>query len=855
MLIQFFDFILAADFWALTGFDRTYSVRYFFAHAAAFLLTIAACCAQELVVTGKVTDAKTGDPIPFVNVTFKGTSTGATTDFDGNYTIRTLKRVDSVLATYIGYKPKAKRVRPGKQTVNFQLEEEVTSLEEVVVHAGENPAFEILRNVVRNKEKNDKRSLTAYEYEAYTKTEVDIDNISGKFRERKVMKKIAQVLDSVDRIVGEDGKPVLPLFITEAVSKIYYKSSPELRSEEIEKTKINGVGLEDGSMITQLVGSSFQEYNFYQNWLTIINKNFVSPIADGWRLYYEYDLLDSLYIGDDYCYRLEFFPKSPTELAFTGSMWITKNEYALKQIDVTVGEKANINFIDRIKLQQQLVKMPEGPWLPVKNRVLIDVSEIGKDAAGLLAKFYSSNKRFVINKPHENAFYERRIKVAEDVNMFQEEKYWDSLRHEPLTETEKNVYQMIDTIKNIPIVKTYTEVFKALVDGYYDLGKVEVGPYLRTYAWNTVEGSRLQFGFKTNRQYSKKMIYGGYAAYGFQDQKVKFMIYAQRILARDRWTTATFRVASDVIRLGIDEEALSSNPLFLTAVRWGNYRRAYYYHEGYAGIQRELFKGFTQKVSFRYWTFDPTFNFGYIENPSDINSPVLENLTSSEVAIESRYARDETFIQNGNERISLGLRKWPVFTLRYTHGFEGVFGSNYAYDKLRLNIDKRIRLGPLGVGYVSLTGEYIFNTLPYPLLTVHLGNQSPIYSQFTYNMMNFGEFISDKSVALRYRQYLEGLLINRIPLLNKLQWRLVATTNIIYGSLSDANRDLISEVTPSGEKTLYTGYFTGSPYVEVGYGVENIFRLLRIDFIHRLTYLNNPNVRPFGVTFTIQFKL
>lgn len=161
----------------------------------------------------------------------------------------------------------------------------------------------------------------------------------------------------------------------------------------------------------------------------------------------------------------------------------------------------------------------------------------------------------------------------------------------------------------------------------------------------------------------------------------------------------------------------------------------------------------------------------------------------------------------------------------------------------------------MGVGYVSLTGEYIFNTLPYPLLTVHLGNQSPIYSQFTYNMMNFGEFISDKSVALRYRQYLEGLLINRIPLLNKLQWRLVATTNIIYGSLSDANRDLISEVTPSGEKTLYTGYFTGSPYVEVGYGVENIFRLLRIDFIHRLTYLNNPNVRPFGVTFTIQFKL
>ena len=812
--------------------------------------------AQETIVLGKVTDSGTGDPIPFVNVVFKGTGTGATTDFDGNFLIRTNKLADSIVVSYIGYKVKTRIIKAGvKQTINLQLEEAVTNLQEVIVKAGENPAFEILRSIVRNKNKNDKRNLIAYEYDAYTKSEVDIDNISDKFRQKKVMKKIAAVLDSIDRVVGEDGKPILPLVITESISKLYYRDNPSLRTEEILKTKISGVGLEDGSMVTQLVGSTFQEYNFYQNWLTLINKNFVSPIADGWRLYYDYDLLDSLMVGNDFCYHLDFYPKNPQELAFIGSMWITKKDYAIKQIDVTVGDRANINFIEKIKIQQELVATPEGPWLPVKNRVLINVSELSKNSAGLLAKFYTSNKNFVINQPKPNSFYERRVQVAEQAQLIETDQYWDSLRHEPLSQTEKNVYAMIDTLKNIPIVKTYTEVFKALVDGYYDFGSVEVGPYLRTVAYNTIEGIRLQGGFKTNQHFSKKMLYRGFLAYGFKDNRVKFSASATRILSRTRWTTLTGRVGTDMVRLGLDEDALNANPLFLTAARWGNFRRAYYFNEAYIALQRELFKGFSEKVSFKHWTFDPTYKFGYYQDPTDINSTVLETITTSEVAFESRYARDETFIQNGNERLSLGLRKWPVFTFRYSHGFEGVFGSDFKYDKVRLNIDKRIRLGPLGLGYVAVTGEYIFDTLPYPLLAVHLGNQSPIYSQFTYNLMNFGEFVSDKYVSFRYRQYFEGLFLNRIPLINRLNWRLVGTANVIMGTLSQENKDLISSVTDEGEATAYAGYFTGVPYVELGYGVENIFKFFRVDFVHRLTYLDNPGARNFGILFTIQFKL
>ena len=431
-----------------------------------------------------------------------------------------------------------------------------------------------------------------------------------------MVKKITQVLDSIEVIAGEDGKPILPLFITESISKVYYRDNPSLKHEYILRSKINGVGVEDGTTVTQLVGSSFQEYNFYQNWLNILAKDFVSPIADGWRLYYEYDLMDSLYVGDDYCYRLDFFPKSPQDLAFTGSMWITKKEFALKQIDVGIGKQANLNFIEKIKIQQELEPTEEGAWLPVKNRVLVDVSEITGKSAGMLAKFYTSNKNFVINKPHPTSFYETPIIMAEDARVNEAEDAWDSLRHEPLTPTEKNVYKMIDTLQNIPVVRTYTDIVKIAIGGYYDAGKLDLGPYIAMFAVNDVEGLRIQPGFRTNEKFSKKWVVGAQLGYGFDDERIKYMGYVQNIMSRKRWTTLTIGARSDISRVGIDEESAGDNFLLLASQRFGIFRRGYYFNEGRIDFKRELFKGFNQRVAFRYSTFKPVLILLIMTSPT-----------------------------------------------------------------------------------------------------------------------------------------------------------------------------------------------------------------------------------------------
>lgn len=802
----------------------------------------------QTVVKGKVTDATSGDPLPFANVVFRGTTIGTTTDFEGNFTVKTTAQVDSLVVTNIGYIKRTKAIVMGTtQTVNFQLQEDVTSLQEVVVVAGENPAFEILRRIHKNRANNDKRKLTAYEYDTYTKIEIDVDNISEKLRQKRTMKKITQVLDSVERIAGEDGKPILPLFISESVSKFYFRDNPQLRYENILKSKISGVGIEDGTLVTQFIGSSFQEYNFYQNWLSIVSKEFISPIADGGRIYYEYDLTDSLYVGDHFCYRIDFFPKSPQDLAFNGTMWIDKADYALKQIDVSIGKQANLNFIEKIKIQQELEKVEGGTWLPTKNRVLIDVSELSNASAGVLAKFYTSNKNFVVNKPYEPSFYQHPIVMAEDARMYEDDVYWDTLRHEPLSETEKNVYKMIDTLQNIPIVKTYTDIIKIVVDGYYDMGKVKVGPYIGLFAVNNIEGVRVQGGFKTTDDFSKRWVLAGRVGYGFKDEDVKYSGSIQHILSRNRWTTASFRLRHDIGRVGVDDEMLADSYLFLAAQRWGVFRKGYYFDEARFNFSRELFKGFTQRVAFKYLTFQPTFDFSYQPPDDDALAPQT-SFETAELIVESRWARDELFIQDGNDRISLGTSKWPVITVRYTRGFSGIVDSDFDYHKFRLSFYKRIRFGPLGVGYMNVYGEYMAGQAPYPLLSPHLGNQTPIYTSVTFNLMEYGEFVSDRYAAMQYQHHFEGLFLNRLPLIRKLKWRFVGSANVIMGGMSKANKELVTSDD--------IGYLkNGIPYLELGYGIENILKFLRVDFIHRLSYLNREGGRNFGVFISAQFDL
>jgi hypothetical protein len=416
---------------------------------------------------------------------------------------------------------------------------------------------------------------------------------------------------------------------------------------------------------------------------------------------------------------------------------------------------------------------------------------------------------------------------------------------------------MIDSLKDVPIVKTYVEILNIIFNGYKKVGPVDIGPYLGLYANNRIEGHRFSIGIRTNISFSRKWIFTANGAYGTLDNRFKYQGAAEYIFSRSRWTSMSIERKEDIDRLGLSIEALqaSGNTLFSTFARWGTMNGAYYTTENTVKFQTELFKDFTQKIVLKNKNFDPTFPFAYYRNPETSDSSLNDQVTTTELILESRYARDEYFVQNDNERISIGTEKAPIYTLRYTMGVKGIMDSQFNYHKLSLDISHIIKWGALGRTYYNINAGHVFSRIPYPLLEVHTGNESAFYTTAAFNMMNYFEFISDSYVSLKYRHYFEGLFFNRIPLIKKLKWRFLTTGAIVYGGMSQRNLSLIPHTNLNGDSTRIFSSLEDKPYAEVGYGIENIFKVLRIDAFHRLTYLNKPGVRSFGVKVSLQFSL
>jgi Family of unknown function (DUF5686)/CarboxypepD_reg-like domain len=415
-----------------------------------FVFSATLASAQMTIISGKITDSENGDPIPFANVRLKGTNIGTATDFDGVYLIKTDSPTDSLVVSAVGYITKAKLVQKRKtQSLNFQLATDVKTLREVVITGEyENPAWEILRKVMENKKRNDASHFEACEFERYNRVEIDVDNINREEGKKKGMKQqLLQALDSMEKIVGEDGKLILPIYISETLSNIYARRNPNKNLEHILKNKVHGVGFTDDHILTQIIAAFFQEYNFYDDWLIIGNKNLISPIADSWKGYYEYTLDTAEYpkIDKDVCYRITFKPKREQDLAFSGTIWIADSSFALRRIEVTLGQSANLNFIDKIKIQQELQRVGENEgYLVAKSRVMLDLGQMGDNWMSLLAKFYTSNKKFIINKPRPTEFYADQQKVEEDAYI-EDSVFWSQKRHDSLSNEEKQARFMIES--------------------------------------------------------------------------------------------------------------------------------------------------------------------------------------------------------------------------------------------------------------------------------------------------------------------------------------------------------------------------------------------------------------------------
>jgi len=811
--------------------------------------------AQNRTLTGKITDANTGEPLPYVTVFVKlanHANKGTASDFNGTYrlTVPSALLLDSVYVTYVSYIPARKPI-DGSASIDFQLKADNRMLKDVLVTPKSyvNPAWEIMDQMVKHKSINNSARLKSYQFQSYNRIQVYMNNLSDKMKQRKAMRQLLPLMDSLKEIVGSNGTPILPIFMSETVSDIYNEHSPDKKTEHVVRTRVNGVGIEDATLISQIVSAGLQQYNFYQNYLRLAGKDFISPLSDSWKLFYDYELVDrnDHINGKDY-YKIAYKPKRSHDLSFTGVFWLTHDSYALYRMDASLSPDANLDFIDKIRIQQEMIQ-PAGTqaWLPSLTRIVVNINNLLKNQAGFLGQFYIANKDFEINKTYPDKLFAEPLTISDDADK-KDNSYWITHRPDTLTASDKRVYQMIDTVKNLPVVRTYADLVGMLINGYYKVGKFGFGPYVYTYSYNDLEGSVLRLGGMTNHFFSTKLILGGSLSYGFRDQKWLYDGFVNYIFSRKPWTEAGISYTRSLGQTAYQFENFSkANEVFKASIRNGDVTRRgpFLQNEAKIYLQTDLTRTLRGTFDVLTRTFDPLFKFNYT---SPVSMSRYHDYQVTEAGLELQWTPGRRQLQSSkiNRRVQIkDEQDDPVVTIRYKHGLKAD-GGDFTYDKIAANISQKIHMGIWGKGDYSLTGGWIPASLPLPLLENH---------RYNFNTMRFLEFTSDKYVSLNYTQHFEGLITNSIPLLRALNLRTVGDINILDGSLSESNNMPFVNGIRHFNRSLH-----GIPYVEAGYGVENIFKFLRFDFLYRLNHNDHldqlghlPN--RFALRTSVQFRL
>jgi hypothetical protein len=328
------------------------------------------------------------------------------------------------------------------------------------------------------------------------------------------------------------------------------------------------------------------------------------------------------------------------------------------------------------------------------------------------------------------------------------------------------------------------------------------------------------------------------------------------VASRNPWLKFGSSVSREVDPVYFLFEKIEGQVAFYAFTRLGTLRRPFLHDKYEVHLENQLIRDVNLRLSLRNDFMHPLFEFQYYNKPNEDPTSIQQNLSSTEINIELEWAKDRKYLINDNYRYHSGFNRFPVFTLRYTAGIKGVLGSDFAYNKIGLSIRKKFKLGQFGTSMLLLDGEYIFGTIPYPLLKNHLGNETPFYSPRAFSLMDNFEFTSDHYASLTYRHHFGGSIMNRIPLFKYLKLRLFGEARVLIGGVSQANIDIMVPILDAdGNEIPQFKSLNDKPYVELGYGVENIFKIIQINFIHRLTEVDNIDSRKFGMKIGFQFTL
>lgn len=838
-------------------------------------------------VSGIVVDAKSGSPLPFVNVYYEGKGVGAATDENGNFSVPYRKGWNILTISSVGFKKMEIPISGPIENLKVRLEVNSQTIKGVSIKGKRkkydrknNPAVELMRKVIAAKKHSDLRRHDYFSYQKYEKRTLALNEFTEKVFDDEHFKKLPFLKERVETC-PETGKLILPISVDETFSKRIFKKDGNIDKTIVEGRNSTGLNefFNTGDIATTMIEDVFTDVDIYDNNIHVLQSEFVSPLSSSSGIsFYRYFIADTLDVDGIRCIEVTFTPNNSQDFGFNGSLYIMADStYRVHKATLNLPHNNAVNFVSDMYVSQEFETLPTGEQVIVNDNMIVQISVIGS-----FTKFHIKRDTYYSNYsleeiPEKEFKFLGKERLLADA-MMKDNKYWNSVRPEPLTEKESTMDDFLKKMESTKGFKFVLFVAKAFIENFVETStdrekpsKVDIGPINTIFSQNFVDGFRLRMSAQTTANLNPHLFAKGYVAYGFKDHKWKGMGELTYSFNKKAYLPREFPVNNLTVTYQYDDA--SPSDIFMptdkdnvfTSFRWTKVNHMNYVQKLRVLYEREWENGLRLTAQVKKESNEATAALFYqpldgTGTPSPDKNLHINKFEMADVMIGLRFQPGATYINTKQRRIATNNDS-PIFELNHTIGLKNVLGNDYTYNYTEAKVYKRLYLSSWGKIDTYVKGGIQWNKVPFPLLIMPAANLSYIKERETFSLIDNMEFMNDRFVSIMSGWDMNGKILNRIPLIRKLKWREYIGFNMLWGTLTDKNNPFLAK--NAGDSRLF--YFPGEfrkdgtfkyqsrvmdknkPYFEVVAGIHNIFKILHVEYVRRLNYLDNPDIDKWGI--------
>ena len=826
-------------------------------------------------LAGIVVDRETGDSIPFASLIYKGHHVSVAGMADGRFSIE--RHPGWVLTVKaVGYKTQNITIKDNTPDfITVELRSDTKRLEEVVVKSKKknkysrknNPAVELMKRVVEAKKRTDLSNHDFYKYDKYQKITLAVNDVTPDELETVQQKNQQWLLNQVE-MCPYNNKLILPLSIDETVSQHIYRKDPKAEKDIVLGQRSKGVNqlIETGNILNTLLKDIFTDVDIYDDQVRLLQYPFTSPIGKDAVAFYRFYIEDTVYVGRDKCYHLQFTPNNQQDFGFRGELFIlADSSLHVKRCNLTIPKRSEVNFVENLKIEQEYTQLDNGEWVLTVDNMIVEmmVSKLLSKAV-VIRSTYLHDYAF---DPLPKKMFKGKAATKVDASArMRDDSFWAENREVELSKSESSMDNFINSMKQIKGFKYILFGAKALIENHVELAKpgqhskFDIGPINTIISQNFVDGLRFRLSGQTTANLHPHLFWKGYYAYGKDTRKHYYSTQFTYSFNRKNYLPAEFPIKSIAFTSAYDVMSPSDKFLYtdkdnvFTAFRWKKVDQMYFYRRQELKFDWETEGGFRTIFDAKVESNEPTGELAF--NRLSDGSPV-NKLRTTEMTLSLIYCPGRTYVNTKQHRVAINFDA-PEYSISHTMGFNGLLGGQYKYNFTEVGIYKRFWLNSWGKFDIRLKAGAQWNKVPFPLLIMPAANLSYILEEGTFSLMNNMEFLNDRYASIDINWDINGKIFNRIPFLQRLKWREVIGVKGMMGHLTDKNNPFLDSNAGSDFLFQFPAdshlMRNNEPYWEFHAGVHNIFKFFQVEYVRRLSYTGLPGVRRDGVRLTFEFS-